>query len=117
MTLKNNNTASVSSVPNETIIGYDTKFRGAIETDKPLTIEGYFEGEIKSSTFVLVAACGTIDATIECSKMKMLGKGKGQIKCSEELEIGPNGEFVGDVTTKNIITTSGSKIDGQCKIG
>lgn len=110
-------TVSINSVPAETVVSGQTKFKGTIVTDKPLTIEGSFEGEIKSTDMVTVTENGVIDAEIECKSMKMLGHGRGSIVCQETLEFGASGDFEGDVTTTNIIMGSGAKLEGSCKIG
>lgn len=113
----NNNTVEITSAPSETVISADTKFKGDIDTDKPLTIEGIFEGTIKSTNTIYVAETGEISATIECKAMTMLGKGSGNILCMESLEFGPAGTFVGNVATRDIVMAAGAKLDGQCKIG
>ena len=109
--------ATLSSIPSETIISAQTKFIGSINTDKPLVIDGSFEGEIKSTSSVCVNATGVVKAKIECQSMQLFGKGDGSIVCQDVLEFGASGEFVGDVVTKSIVMAAGAKLDGNCKIG
>jgi len=109
--------ATLSSIPTETTISAQTKFVGSINTDKPLVIDGSFEGEIKSTSSVCINESGVVKAKIECQSMQIFGKGDGNIVCRDMLEFGRVGEFVGDVITKNIIMAAGAKLEGNCKIG
>jgi len=108
---------SISSVPAETVISADTKFKGSVCTDKPIVIDGFFEGEIKSTSTVVVSESGVVNASIECANMKLLGKGEGTIACQELFQFGENGEYVGDISTTYIEMGRGAKLDGKVKIG
>lgn len=110
-------TVTIVSAPAETVISAGTTFKGTIDTDKPVTVEGMFEGEIKSTGIVTVSEGGAIKATVECERLLMHGTGEGSINCTGLVEFGTTGSFVGDVTTRDIVMGAGAKLEGQCKIG
>lgn len=110
-------TVTIVSAPAETVISAGTTFKGTIDTDKPITVEGMFEGEIKSTGIVTVSEGGAIKATVECAELLMHGTGEGSINCTGLVEFGTTGSFVGDVTTRDIVMGAGAKLEGQCKIG
>ncbi len=110
------NQSSISSDIIETIIGAQTSFKGKVKTDKPLRIDGCFEGEIESTDVVIVTETGIFNGTISCKDMHIYGKGSGTAVCSQLLDIKSGAVFQGDVTTKNLTTVEGSVLDGTCKM-
>ena len=109
-----NNSVSIDSEIIETIIGLNTKFKGSVKTDKILRIDGEFEGEIESSDKIIISETGKFKGTIKCSELKLDGYCEGKLTCTQLLRIADIGIFCGDVTTKNIIMTEGSLLDGTC---
>ena len=116
MTDFNSRTVSISSETIETIIGSQTRFKGNVKTDKPLKIDGYFEGNIESTNLVIISECGEFKGELNCSELQLVGKGEGRVNCSELMQFAASGRFVGDVITRNIITVSGSILHGSCKM-
>lgn len=107
---------SISSIVAETVIGVETKFIGNVSTDKPIRIDGYFEGEIDSTDLVLVSETGTFNGNVKCRELHLLGRGEGSAVCEDLLQITPGGSFIGNVEAANLITQKGSTLDGTCKI-
>jgi len=115
--MTDNNSVSINSLVIETVVGAQTKFKGSVNTDKPIRIDGIFEGEIVSSNLVFVSECGYLNGNVSCADMKLVGKTEGKINVSNLLEFAPTGQFKGDVVTKDIILVKGAKIEGTCKVG
>lgn len=111
------NSVSINSLVIETVVGAQTKFKGSVNTDKPLRIDGAFEGEIQSTSLVYVTECGYLNGTVNCAEFQLVGRAEGTITCTELMEFAPTGQFKGDVTTKDIIIVKGSRLEGNCKIG
>ena len=111
------NSVSISSAVAETIVGAQTKFKGSVNTDKPIRIDGVFEGEILSTSNVLISECGFFNGTITCVDLQLTGRAEGTVVCSNLLEFAETGSFKGDITTKDIVIVRGSKIEGTCKVG
>ena len=116
MTDFNSSTVSISSETIETIIGAQTKFKGNVKTEKPLRIDGYYEGDIDSTNLVIISECGTFKGNLNCRELQLVGNGEGKVNCSELLQFAASGKFVGDVITKSIITVPGSILHGTCKM-
>ncbi len=116
MTDLNNNTVSISSETIETVIGSQTRFKGNVRTDKPLRIDGYFEGDIDSSNLVIISECGVFKGTLNCGELQLMGSGEGKANCSSLMQFAATGKFVGDVVTRSLITVPGSLLHGSCKM-
>ena len=116
MTDFNSQTVSISSETIETVIGSQTKFKGNVRTDKPLRIDGYFEGEIDSSNLVIISECGVFKGTLKCGELQLVGNGEGKLDCSGLVQFAQTGKFIGDVVTRSLITVPGSILHGTCKM-
>ncbi len=97
----------------ETVIGAQTKFKGTVTTDKPIKIDGYFEGTIDTTSTVNISETGEVNGTIKCHDFNLIGRGKGNVICTNLTQIAPGGYFEGDITTADLITVKGSVINGK----
>ncbi len=107
---------SINSEIIETVIGAQTKFKGNVKTDKPIRIDGYFEGEIISTDLVIITKTGIFTGSISCREMQLYGSCKGNATCSQLTNIRAEAVFEGDLTTKNLITVESSVLDGTCRM-
>lgn len=107
---------SISSRIAETVIGSQTKFKGTVKTEKPIRIDGYFEGEIETTDVVFVSEEGEINGTVVCREMQLLGKGSGKLTCTELFRVTASGSFEGDVVAADLETVKGSVIKGNLQI-
>ena len=96
-----------------TVIGQNTKFEGSVTLDTDFLICGSFKGDITSTANIEVAEGGILDAKFECSCLIVKGKAKGEVKCSDCLTVADSGEYVGNITTRNISAGPGALIDGS----
>ena len=104
---------SINSQIIETVIGAQTKFKGTVATDKPIRIDGYFEGTIDTKSTVIISESGEFSGTIKCADFRLEGKGRGNAICTNLCQIAPGGYFEGDITTSDLITVKGSVINGK----
>ena len=112
----NSNMVSLSSEVIETVIGAQTKFKGNVRTEKPIRIDGYFEGDIDSTNLVVISECGTVKGNIKCSELQLKGTGEGTAQCSSLMQFAETGRFAGDITVRSLITVAGSVFNGRCKM-
>jgi len=107
---------SISTETIETVISAKTTFKGNVKTENPIRIDGVYEGEIDSTSLIVVSETGSLSGNIRCREMQLCGHGKGTLYCSQLLDIKAGAVFEGDVTTKNLVTVEGSVIDGNCSM-
>ena len=108
-----NASTSVDSVIVETAIGVDTVFKGSINTNKPIRIDGHYEGEINSDNLIIITETGFFRGDMKCRELQLQGKGEGTVVCTELMQLSNTGAFRGNIATKDIILVRGSQIDGQ----
>ena len=111
-----NQNVNINSEVMETVIGSKTKFKGTVSTDKPVKIEGDFEGIIESTSTVEITETGYFEGKCTCSQMNLAGEMLGEVACAELLTLALTGKFKGDAVTANIDIHPGSDFDGTLKI-
>ena len=104
---------TVDSVIVETAIGVDTVFKGSINTNKPIRIDGHYEGEIHSDNLIIITETGYFSGEMKCRELQIQGKGEGTVFCSELMQFSATGSVRGEISTKDIILVKGSQIDGK----
>ncbi len=106
-------TVSIDSETIETIIGVNTRFKGTVQTNKTIRIDGVYDGIIESDSLVIISETGSFTGTLSCRELRLDGNAEGTVSCTELIRIADIGKFCGDLTTKNIIMTEGSLLDGK----
>ena len=104
---------SVDSVIVETAIGVDTVFKGSITTNKPIRIDGHYEGEINSDNLIIITETGYFNGDMKCRELQLQGKGEGTVMCTSLMQLSATGSFKGNIATKDIVLVTGSQLDGQ----
>ncbi len=104
---------SVDSVIIETAIGVDTVFKGSITTNKPIRIDGHYEGDITSDNLIIITETGFFSGDMKCHELQIQGKGEGSVMCTSLMQFSETGSFKGNIATKDIILVKGSQIDGK----
>lgn len=98
----------------ETIIGPQIKVKGNFHGQGNVTIEGSVEGDIKTTSFLLVGDKAVINANIEAKDAKISGETKGNIKISGYLEITSSAKITGDIEALELSIEKGALLNGNC---
>ncbi len=95
-----------------TIVGPGTEFTGNLSAETTIRIDGYFNGEIKSTDTVIVGEKGRIVGTITCGFLYVGGVVEGTVDTKEKLQIAAGGYINGDITTPSLVIDQGATFDG-----
>jgi len=102
--------ASVSKI--ETIIGPNAYFRGDIQSDGGVRVDGVFEGTIDITGNLVVGEGAKIVADIQANNISISGAVKGNIK-SNRVEILETGRVWGDLVIGALLLNEGAYLRGQ----
>ncbi len=114
--MSDNESVSISSAVIETVIGPKSSFKGSVKTDKPIRIEGRYEGSIESGDKVLISETGYFKGTLACRELELLGEAEGTVSCLELFKFAVSGKFKGDAVAANVDIKPGSRYDGNLLI-
>lgn len=102
--------APVSKI--ETIIGPNAHFRGDIQSDGGVRVDGIFEGTIDITGNLVIGEGAKIIADIKANNISISGAVKGDIN-GNRVEILETGRVWGDLTINSLLLNEGAYLRGQ----
>jgi cytoskeletal protein CcmA (bactofilin family) len=108
---------TVSAPLEQGSIGRSIIIKGEISGSEPLYIDGSIEGKITFPNHrVTVGRHGNVTANISAKEVVVMGTVKGNIDCSDRLDIRAEGSLTGDVLTRRIIVEDGAILKGSVQV-
>jgi len=102
--------APVSKI--ETLVGPNAYFRGEIQSDGGVRIDGIFEGDIDITGNLVIGEGAKIVAEIQANNISISGAVKGNIS-GNRVEILETGRVWGDLTINSLLLNEGAYLRGQ----
>ncbi|HHI87687.1 MAG TPA: polymer-forming cytoskeletal protein [Candidatus Cloacimonetes bacterium] len=100
----------------DTIIGEHTKFKGEVNSEGGIRIDGEVEGKIICDGFLMIGEKALIKADIQSDEAIISGKVEGNITIEKKVELKSTASIQGDVIAKVLSMESGTQICGNCSI-
>jgi cytoskeletal protein CcmA (bactofilin family) len=97
----------------ETVIGPTANFKGTMQSDGGLRIDGVFEGSIQIAGNLIVGESGKVIAEVTAQNVSVAGALKGSVKAAGRLEILSNGRVWGDISVASFLIDEGGFFRGQ----
>jgi cytoskeletal protein CcmA (bactofilin family) len=111
-------TPSAASTPVEqATIGRSVVIKGEVSGAEPLYIDGHIEGSITLADHrVTIGRNGSVTANISAKEVVIMGTVKGNIQCTDRLDIRGEGSLTGDVVTQRISVEDGAVLKGSVQV-
>lgn len=103
--------------PTISIISTGTRFKGEIELEGSLRIEGVVEGTIRAGKAVVVTKDGTVEGDIFTQDAVIAGKVQGLITAASRLEIQASARIDGDIRARRMQLEEGAELNGTLQMG
>jgi cytoskeletal protein CcmA (bactofilin family) len=98
-------------------IGQSLLIKGEVIGSEPLYIDGRVEGSIHlAGNRLAIGQNGSVIAHIDAQEVIIMGSVKGNVQCSERLEIRSEGALVGDVVAQRISIEDGAILRGNVEV-
>ena len=97
----------------ETVIGPTANFKGTIQSDGGLRIDGVYEGTIQIAGNLIVGENGKVIAEVTAQNVSVAGALKGSVKAAGRLEILSTGRVWGDISVASFLIDEGGFFRGQ----
>lgn len=94
------------------IVSTGSIWNGNLMIEGSVRIDGHLSGEIDARDTVYISEGAEVDAKVRAQYIMVAGQFKGEIHCSERLEIMPTGRVKGELTTKSLVVHEGAFTDG-----
>ena len=98
------------------IVGPGTLFRGHVELNGLLRIDGDFSGSVKTDGRVIVGQLGRADCAIEAGSVVVGGLFRGEILAHEKVVLLSSSIVIGRVCAPRLVVESGVRFSGTCEI-
>lgn len=96
----------------ETVIGPTTNFKGSVQNDGGLRVEGIFEGTVETGGNLIVGEEAKVMADIVAYNVSVAGAIKGNVKANR-VEVLSTGRVWGDITVKSFLVDEGGFVSGE----
>jgi cytoskeletal protein CcmA (bactofilin family) len=92
-------------------------FRGEMEFEDTMRIDGRFNGKIHSKNELIVGESAHIEGDIHVGRIAISGTVVGKIVADQRVEIHRNGKVYSDIETPALIIEDGAIFQGNCVMG
>jgi cytoskeletal protein CcmA (bactofilin family) len=96
----------------ETIVGPNAHFKGDVQADGGVRIEGIFEGSLDITGNLVVGEGAKVIADVKANNISISGAVKGNI-AGNRVEILETGRVWGDLTINSLLLNEGAYLRGQ----
>src|SRR5579863_6218917 len=108
---------TVSPPMEQATIGRSLVIKGEVTGSECLYIDGRVEGTINiADDRVTIGRNGSVVANIDAKEVVIMGSVKGNIQCSDRLDIRSEGSLIGDVVSQRISVEDGALVKGSVKV-
>ncbi|HXF94236.1 MAG TPA: polymer-forming cytoskeletal protein [Nitrospiraceae bacterium] len=102
---------------NFTFLGKGVDFKGVVNFDGTVRIDGRLEGEIHTTGTLIVGEHAVIKGIVSAGVLVTSGKINGTVTAAEKVQILKPGILIGDVRTPVVSMEEGSHFHGMCDMG
>jgi cytoskeletal protein CcmA (bactofilin family) len=97
----------------ETVIGPTANFKGVIQSDGGLRVDGVLEGTIQIAGNLIIGETGKVIAEVSVQNISVAGALKGTVKAQGRLEILSTGRLWGDISVSSFLIDEGGFFYGK----
>ncbi len=94
-----------------------SSFKGELEFEDTMRIDGKFNGKIISKNELIVGESAHIDGDLHVGRIAISGTVIGKIVADQLVEIHRNGKVYSDIDTPALIIEEGAVFQGNCVMG
>ena len=98
------------------LIGEGSLFKGDLDINGLLRIDGDFKGEIKNSGKVLIGRSGRVEATVNAGTVVIGGVLRGNVKAAEKIVVLSTGMVIGNLSAPRLLVEDGVLLNGNCSV-
>ena len=108
---------AIMESPARNLIGNGTTFKGDIESNGDIRVDGHLIGSLKSNGKVFVGQTGVIEGDLNCKQAEISGVVKGTINTEELTALKSTSKVEVDLNTKQLLIEVGAQFTGKCVMG
>lgn len=102
---------------NFTFLAKGVDFKGVVNFDGTIRIDGRVEGEVHTTGTLIVGEQATVKGIISAGTLMTSGKINGTVTATAKIQIQKHGVLIGDIRTPGISIEDGAHFHGMCDMG
>lgn len=102
---------------NFTFLGKGVDFKGVVNFDGTVRIDGRLEGEVHTTGTLIVGEHAVIKGIISAGTLVTSGRINGTVTATDKIQILKPGILIGDIRTPAISIEDGAHFHGMCDMG
>ena len=102
---------------NFTFLGKGVDFKGVLDFDGTVRVDGRVDGEIHTTGTLIVGEHAVIKGIVSAAIVMNSGRINGTVTATEQVQILKPGVLIGDIRTPAISIESGAHFHGTCDMG
>ncbi len=95
-----------------TVISDDMDFRGTLDSDHAVTVEGRFAGTLIARGRVQVVSGASVEANVSARELDLEGSLQGNVLHADSVVLHPTAKLTGDVHCTQLEIQRGAKLTG-----
>ncbi|MDX1582641.1 MAG: polymer-forming cytoskeletal protein [Thermoanaerobaculia bacterium] len=92
-------------------------FRGELDFEDTLRIDGRFNGKISSKNELIVGETAHIDGEVRVGQLAISGTIEGTVVAEKRIEIHRTGKVFGSIETPVLVVEEGAVLEGEVAMG
>jgi cytoskeletal protein CcmA (bactofilin family) len=108
---------TVTGNENLTLLGKGAYFKGTVNCEGAIRIDGRVEGEVNTTGNLIVGEQGMIKGIISAGTVTISGKINGTVTAAQSIQIITAGVLIGDIHTPAVAIQDGAHFHGMCNMG
>ncbi|MDF0664603.1 MAG: polymer-forming cytoskeletal protein [Nitrospira sp.] len=106
-----------SNTDNFTFLGKGVDFKGVLNFDGTIRIDGRVEGEVHTTGTLIIGEQAVIKGILSVGTLMTSGKINGTVTATDKIQILKPGILIGDLRTPGISIEDGAHFHGMCDMG
>jgi cytoskeletal protein CcmA (bactofilin family) len=98
------------------VVAAGARWKGSLQVDDSVRIDGVFSGEIQSKGTVHVSDGAEVDAKLNAAFVVVSGNLRGEIRADQKVELLPKSRVSGEILTKSLSIQEGAVLDGSVQM-
>jgi cytoskeletal protein CcmA (bactofilin family) len=108
---------AVGDDQNFTFLAKGVDFKGVVNSEGTIRIDGRLEGEVHTTGTLIVGEHAVIKGMVSACTAMISGRINGTVTATEKIQILKSAVFIGDIRTPAISIEEGAHFHGMCDMG
>ena len=100
-----------------TVLGPDVSIKGEMTFEKPVRLQGRFEGEVKTAGVLHIDREASLVGDVRAGNVRVDGNVRGNLTAGGRIELRQTADHEGDLTAAKLVVEEGAVFKGHITVG